>query len=112
MGAGAVWPFCSGGVLTADLDSNAERRWGRRRLYLHPVVVLTSFGRLNEFRGGRAPLRPAERSARACCVDRPPALFSNAVEESEALGSLHSQARRENLQGRGAGTAAYPRRSS
>src|SRR5207245_1411366 len=61
--------------MTAGVDSSALSALIERRLYLHPVVLLTSFGRLNEFRGGRAPLRPAERSARACCVDRPPALF-------------------------------------
>jgi hypothetical protein len=44
-------------------------------------------------------------------VDRPPALFANVVEESEALASLHLQAGRENAQGRGAETSHYPRRS-
>jgi len=63
-------------------------------------------------RGGRPALRPVSASAepRACFVDRPPALNSNAVEESEALASLHSQAWRECAQGRGAETSAYPRR--
>jgi Transposase IS116/IS110/IS902 family len=44
-------------------------------------------------RRGRRELRLNHKS-RACFVDRPPALFPNAMEESEALASLHSQAGR------------------
>src|SRR5712691_3003701 len=83
---------------------------GSRRLYLaHVLEILLC--RRRRSRGGRPALRPDEPS-RACCVDRPPALFSNAVEESKALASLHSQAGREKVQGRGAETSAYPRRPS
>ena len=81
-----------------------------RRLYL-PYVLEILLSRQRRSRGGRPPLRPDDVS-RAWIVDRPPALFSNAVEESEALASLHSQAGREKTQGRGAETSAYPRRPS
>ncbi len=85
-------------------------------LYLAPRTlrnpsgdVEAGVGRPERSRGGRAVLRP-DCQSRACLVDRPPALFSNAVEESEALASLHSQAGREKTQGRGAEASAYPRR--
>src|SRR6266568_2705417 len=74
--------------MTAGADSSALSALIERRLYLHPVVLLTSFGRLNEFRGGRAPLRPAERSARACCVDRPPALFYSKLTHCPRIRSV------------------------
>jgi hypothetical protein len=60
---------------------------------------------------GRPTALEARWESEACFVDRPPALFSNVVEESEALASLHLQAGRENAQGRGAETSDYPRRS-
>jgi hypothetical protein len=60
---------------------------------------------------GRPTALEARRESEACFVDRPPALFSNVVEESEALASLHLQAGRENEQGRGAETSDYLRRS-
>jgi hypothetical protein len=60
---------------------------------------------------GRPTALEARCESEACFVDRPPALFSNVVEESEALASLHLQDGRENSQGRGAETSDYPRRS-
>src|SRR6266851_2996284 len=54
---------------------------------------------------GRPTALEARCESEACFVDRPPALFSNVVEESEALASLHLQDGRENSQGRGAAFA-------
>ena len=42
----------------------------------------------NQFRGGRAALRVAERSARACSVDRPPALYSKLTHYQTILTRL------------------------
>ena len=60
---------------------------------------------------GRPFRAEARHAARACRVDRPPDLFSQAEEESEAppqAGSLHSQARSERALGRGARSQLTP----
>src|SRR5205814_7183100 len=58
-------------------------------------------------RVGRSALRPGP-VPRACEVDGPPALFSQAEENlrPRLAGSLYLQARLERAQGRGAATAA------
>src|SRR5437667_5980310 len=77
------------------------------RLYLDFVLRNFQVDGLLFRRVGRSALRPGP-VPRACEVDGPPALFSQAEENlrPRLAGSLYLQARLERAQGRGAATAA------